>query len=77
MNKIVYPFMRYHLSIYQNKINFIHKFLPELNYSLEDNIFEILKKSKLNYIRLSGVEKVYYKLIMNGKIKTFKDFLLF
>ena len=32
-----------------------------------------LVKTKLNYRKLSGVEKVYYNLIMNGKIKNCKE----
>jgi len=76
MNKIATPFILYNLSLDRNKLIFIHKIIP--NYSERHAIEGVvlsknLVKSKLNYRELSGVEKVYYNLIMNGKIKTCKD----
>ena len=72
MNKFATPFILYNLSLRKNKLTFIHKLIPE--YSDEDiNLSKTLVKTKLNYRKLSGVEKVYYNLIMNGKIKNCKE----
>ena len=76
MNKFATPFILYNLSLHRNKLIFIHKIIP--NYSERHAIEGVvlsknLVKSKLNYKELSGVEKVYYNLIMNGKIKTCED----
>ena len=72
MIKIATPFMLYNLSLQRNKVNFVNKVFP--NNPNEDQVLsKSLVKSKLNYKELSGVEKVYYNLIMGGKIKTCKE----
>jgi len=73
MIKIAYPFILYNLSLHQNKVNFVNIILPGVDSYDEYNLFKSVKQSKLKYIDLSGVEKVYYKLIMNGRIKNFKE----
>ena len=72
MNKITYPFILYNLSLHRNKVNFVNKILPGVDSYDEYNLFKSVKQSKLKYRDLSGVEKVYYKLIVNGRIKSFE-----
>lgn len=72
MIKFATPFMLYNLSLQRNKVNFVNKVFS--NNPNEDQVLsKSLVKSKLNYRELSGVEKVYYNLIMGGKIKTCKE----
>jgi hypothetical protein len=72
MNNFAIPFILYNLSLRRNKLGFIHKIIPD--YSGDDTkLPKTIVKSKLNYRELSGVEKVYYNLILSDKIKTCKD----
>ena len=72
MIEIAHPFMLYNLSLSRNKANFVNKIFP--NNPDENRVLsKSLVKSKLNYRELSGVEKVYYSLIMKDKIKTCKE----